>query len=315
MLVSLQKGKSMKRIIKSFLNRMPYIRNLHQQVERLRQQVEKQGEFPAGHYSSPIPDRDEILAYVKSRKPQGMELPDVDLNKENQSRLLNEYLQFYEELPFPERQKPEYRYYYDNDWYCYSDAIFLYCFLRKHKPKRIIEIGSGFSSAVMLDTVDGFLSHRPEITFIEPYPNRLISLLRSSDEDQVRIIDRRIQEVPSEVLLSLEAGDFLFIDSSHVVKCGSDLQLLMFEVLPLLPSGIFVHFHDVFYPFDYPSEWLMQGRYWNENYFLRAFLSYNREWRIYFFNTYVAFAFNDFIKDKMPLCVKDSGGSLYIQKR
>ena len=150
---------------------MPYIGNLHQQIE-------KQGVFPAGHYSSPIPDRDEIFTYVKSRKPQRMELPDVELNKESQLRLLNEYIQFYEELPFPEKQKPEYRYYYDNSWYSYSDAIFLYCFLRKHKPKRIIEIGSGFSSAVMLDTVDGFFSHRPEITFIEPYPDRLISLWR-----------------------------------------------------------------------------------------------------------------------------------------
>ena len=297
----------MKRLIKPFLNKIPYIRNFHQRAG-------KQGAFPAGHYYSPIPDKNEILAYIKSRKPLEMELPDVKLNEESQFRLINEYVQFYEELPFPEKQKPEYRYYYDNNWYSYSDAIFLYSFLRKHKPKRIIEIGSGFSSAVMLDTVDGFFPHRPEIIFIEPYPDRLKSLLRSGDEDHVRIIDKKIQEVPANLFSALETGDFLFIDSSHVVKCGSDLQLLMFEILPLLPSGIFIHFHDVFYPFDYPSEWLMEGRYWNENYFLRAFLSYNCEWSIYFFNTYVAFAFNDFIKDKMPLCVKNPGGSLYIQR-
>jgi hypothetical protein len=254
------------------------------------------------------------LIYVKSKKKQGLELPDVKLNKESQFKILNEYIQFYEELPFPEQQKPEYRYYYDNGMYAYSDAIFLYCFLRKHKPKRIIEVGSGFSSAAILDTVDGFFSYRPEITFIEPYPDRVIGLLRSEDKDHVRIIDRKIQEVPSEILLALEAGDFLFIDSSHVVKCGSDLQLLIFEILPLLPSGVFIHFHDVFYPFEYPAEWLMKGRYWNENYFLRAFLSYNREWSIYFFNDYVAFAFSDFIKDNMPLCTKNTGGSLYIQK-
>ena len=117
-----------------------------------------------------------------------------------------------------------------------------------------------------------------------------------------------------ELFLSLKAGDFLFIDSSHVLKCGSDLQLLMFEILPLLPSGVFVHFHDVFYPFDYPTEWLKEGKYWNENYFLRAFLSYNSDWSVSFFNTYVALAFNAFIKDKMPLCIKNSGGSLYIQR-
>lgn len=298
----------MKRLIKPFLNKIPYIQDLYLQIE-------KQGAFPAGHYYSPIPDRDEVISYIKSRRLRTMELPDVILNKESQFRLLNDYVQFYEELPFPEKQSPEYRYYYDNRWYSYSDAIFLYSFLRKHTPKRIIEIGSGFSSAVMLDTVDEFFSHHPEITFIEPYPDRLKSLLRGDDEDKVRIIDKKIQEVQVELFLSLEAGDFLFIDSSHVVKCGNDLQLLMFEILPLLPSGIFVHFHDVIYPFDYSSEWLKEGRYWNENYFLRAFLSYNSEWIVYFFNNYLALTFNDFFKDKMPLCVKYPGASLYIQRK
>lgn len=306
-MLALQKGNDMKRLIKHFLEKVPYIRNLHQMIK-------KQGVFLAGHYHSPIPDRDDVLKYVESRKPLNLELPDVKLNKEKQFELLNDYVRFYEELPFPEKQNMDYRFYYDNSWYSYSDAIFLYSFLRKHEPKRIIEIGSGFSSAVMLDTVDGFFSHHPDITFIDPYPDRLKSLLRSDDKNHVRIIDKKIQEVPMELFLTLEAGDFLFIDSSHVIKCGNDLQLLMFEILPLLPSGIFVHFHDVFYPFDYPSKWLKEGRYWNENYFLRAFLSYNCDWSVHFFNTYVAFAFNDLIKDKMPLCSKYAGGSLYIQR-
>lgn len=106
----------------------------------------------------------------------------------------------------------------------------------------------------------------------------------------------------------------MFIDSSHVVKCGSDLQFLIFEVLPYLKPGVFVHFHDIAYPFEYPSEWLLEGRYWNENYFLRAFLSYNSEWSIHFFTTYVYFRFGDLIREKMPLCTKNPGGSLYIQR-
>src|SRR6185295_10366718 len=124
----------MRRIIKEWLDKMPYIR-------RLRREVEKQGEYPAGHYYFPIPDKNEILTYINSRKPLKMELPGIKLNEESQFSLLNEYVQFYEDLPFPEKQKPDCRYYYDNDWYSYSDAIFLYSFLRKHKPKRIIEIG------------------------------------------------------------------------------------------------------------------------------------------------------------------------------
>ena len=297
----------MKRLIKALLDKLTYIKQLYRQVQ-------KQGRYPAGHYYSPIPDKDEVLAYIDSKKPLLKKLPGVNLNEENQLKLLHEYLQYYKELPFPEKRKQDCRYYYENSWYSYSDAIFLYSFLRKHKPKRIIEIGSGFSSAVILDTTERFFSQRPEITFIEPYPDRLKSLFKSHDENQVRIIEKKVQEVPNELFLSLESGDFLFIDSSHVVKSGSDLQFLFFDILPLLPSGIFVHFHDVFYPFDYPSELLKKGNYWNENYFLRAFLSYNCEWGIYFFNTFAAFAFNDFIQDKMSLCVKNPGGSLYIQR-
>ena len=297
----------MKRMIKGLLKKAPYVRDLQDKIAR-------QGVYPAGHYYSPIPDRQEILEYVERRKAPRLELPDVPLNKELQFELLNEYAVFYKDVPFPESQSTTCRYYYDNIWFRYADAIFLYSFLRKHVPKRIIEVGSGFSSAVILDTVDGFFPSRPEITFIEPHPDRLRRLLRSGDDNQVRIIDQKIQAAPGELFSSLQSGDFLFIDSSHVLKSGSDLQVLMFEILPMVPAGVFVHFHDVFYPFDYPDAWLREGRYWNESYFLRAFLSYNHDWSVYFFNTYVAVAFSDFIKDKMPLCQKDPGGSLYIQR-
>ncbi len=298
----------MTRTIKTLINNAPFIKNLSGKMR-------KHGAYPAGHYYSPIPSKEDVLAYVKSRKPPNRELLGIELNEQEQYELLTEYALFYKDLPFPEEQTPGHRYYYHNMWFCYSDAIFLYCFLRKYMPKRIIEIGSGFSSAVMLDTIDRVFSQRPEITFIEPYPDRLISLLHEGDRKQIRLMDRKIQEVPTEILLSLQSGDLLFIDSSHVVKCGSDLLLLMFEILPRLQPGVVVHFHDVFYPFDYPPEWLMGGRFWNENYFLRAFLSYNFEWKILFFNTYVHFIFGDLIKEKMPLCAKNPGGGLYIQRK
>jgi predicted O-methyltransferase YrrM len=299
--------QTMKQTIKALVKRVPFIKALSEQVK-------KQGMFPAGHYYSPIPSREDVISYVKSRTTPASDLPGINLNEKRQREALVEYTGLYHELPFPEKQTTTHRYYYENGWFSYSDAIFLYCFLRHHKPKRIIEIGSGFSSAVMLDTIDGFFSKRPEVTFIEPYPDRLLSLLREGDRERVRLIDQKIQDVPLDIFFSLESGDLLFIDSRHVVKCGSDLQLLMFEILPRLRPGVFVHFHDVFYPFDYPSDWLIEGRYWNENYFLRAFLSYNSEWSIRFFNTYAHFKFGDLIGEKMPLCAKNPGGSLYIQR-
>ena len=102
--------------------------------------------------------------------------------------LLNQYSQFYDELPFPEKQNHQYRYYYENSFFSYSDAVFLYSFLRTHKPKRIIEIGSGFSSAVILDTVELFFTQRPDITFIEPSTSRLKKLLKSEDSEFANIV-------------------------------------------------------------------------------------------------------------------------------
>lgn len=297
----------MKRFIKTLLHRLPYIRSLHKQLKN-------QGLYPAGHYSSPIPSSEDILAYLKSREPMPFELPDIKLNKDSQFQRLQDYQRFYDELPFPEKQSPNYRYYYDQTWFCYADAIFLYSFLRQTKPRRIVEVGSGFSSAIILDTLERFLPEHTEVTFIQPYPDRLLGLLKDHDKDKNRIIDTRVQEAPLEVFKSLGSGDLLFIDSSHVVKCGSDVSFLVFDILPQLPAGVFVHFHDVFYPFEYPPEWLTTGRYWNEDYFLRAFLSYNSEWSIYFFNTYIGFVFEAFVNENMPLCLKNPRGSLYIQR-
>ena len=298
----------MKQIIKKLIERTPFIKEL-------KMKVEMQGAFPAGHYYSPIPSREEVITYIKSRKLPGSGLTGVYMNTQNQHNLLNEYFILYKDLPFTENKVPERRFYYDNSWFSYSDAIFLYCFLRRFTPKRIVEVGSGFSSAVMLDTIDSVFSRSPEMTFIDLYPDRLNKLLREKDKHQFKLIDRKIQDVPPKIFSNLGSGDLLFIDLSHVVKCGSDLQLLMFDILPNLQPGVFVHFHDVFYPFDYPSDWLNEGRYWNENYFLRAFLSYNSEWIIVFFNTYVHHMFGDLIKEKMPLCAKNFGGSLYIQRQ
>ncbi|QUV83706.1 class I SAM-dependent methyltransferase [Chloracidobacterium aggregatum] len=297
----------MKQAIKAFIKRLPFIRDLIQQVKN-------QGAFPAGHYYSPIPSKEEVLHYVQTRGTPKNELPGINLNEDEQLELLKEYISFYPDISFPEEQKSTHRYYYNNQWFSYSDAIFLHCFLRRYTPKRIIEVGCGFSSALILDTIEKFSFYKPEVTFIEPYPDRLLSLLREGDIERFRLIEKKVQSVQPDVFRALESGDLLFIDSSHVVKCGSDLQFLIFEVLPYLKPGVFVHFHDIAYPFEYPSEWLLEGRYWNENYFLRAFLSYNSEWSIHFFTTYVYFRFGDLIREKMPLCTKNPGGSLYIQR-
>jgi predicted O-methyltransferase YrrM len=294
-------------LIRYVLDRTPYVGNLRKQLRDL-------GSYPAGHFYSPIPARVDVAAYVKGLDHQPNGLAGIDLRCDEQRQLLREFEPFYAELPFPAEAKPDSRYHFNQSVFCQADAIFLYSFLRLRQPKRIIEVGSGFSSAVMLDTVDRFFTWQPEITLIEPFPITLKRILRPDDYSKITLIEDKVQHVPMERFTSLQAGDLLFIDSSHVVKCGSDVQFLMFEVLPRLSVGVVVHFHDVFGTFEYPREWLLKGWYWNESYALRAFLSYNAAWEICLFGNYAVKTFGDFFKTKMPLCLENPGGSLYIRR-
>ena len=217
-----------------------------------------------GHFYSPIPSREEVsevVTRIRAEHTVSSERPGIRLNGEKQRDLLKIFETFYKDLPFPEEQSDRCRYYFRQSPYPYPDAIFLYSFLRHVKPKQIIEVGSGFSSAVILDTVDRFFPQPPRLTFIEPYPVTLTRLLRPEDARKVTIIKERVQTTPLELFESLNSGDLLFIDSSHIVKCGSDVSFLIFDVLPRLPVGVYVHFHDIFQSFEYPEEWLLQGWY------------------------------------------------------
>jgi hypothetical protein len=294
-------------LIRYVLDRTPY-------VGGLREQLRNVGRYPAGHFYSPIPEPTDVANYLERRTPPNGGISGIDLNRDDQLRLLQQFERFYAEMPFQREPRADCRYHFGQTVFCYADAIFLYSFLRQHQPRRIIEVGSGFSSAVMLDTVDRFFAHAPEITFIEPFPVNLRRLLRPDDYTKVTLIEDRVQQVPMERFMALQAGDLLFIDSSHVMKCGSDVQFLMFEVLPHLAVGVTVHFHDVFDTFEYPREWLLNGLYWNEDYALRAFLSYNAAWKICLFGNYAVRTFHDFFQAKMPLCLEDPGGSLYIRR-
>lgn len=289
------------------LDRFPY-------VGSLRRQLRTEGMFPAGHFHSPIPLPDDIRARLRAQ-PASDTLVGIDLRPEQQAQLLREFSAFYSELPFPEKRTPGVRYYFDQTVFCYADAIFLYSFLRRFRPRRIMEIGSGFSSAVMLDTIDRFFDRRPAVTLVDPAADRLNHVLRPDDWKGLTFLRQEVQQVPLTHFLSLEAGDLLFIDSSHVLKCGSDLQFLMFDVLPRLPVGVFVHFHDVFDGFEYPAEWLLKGMYWNEDYVLRAFLTHNRSWEIVLFGEHIVRRQSDWVAQHMPLCLKNPGGSLYIRRR
>lgn len=205
------------------------------------------------------------------------------------------------------------RYSLKNEFFDYSDGFFLHAMIRHFKPKRIVEVGSGFSSAVMLDTNEMFFDNSIDLTFIEPYPYRLEANVKPGEE--IRLLEQNVQDVPTDVFTQLEENDILFIDTSHVVKTGSELNYLIFNILPLLKKGVKIHIHDIFFPFEYPREWVIdQKRGWNEAYLIRALLMYNKEFKIIAFNSFLEFHHRKILQEQFPLTLKQESKSLWLSK-
>lgn len=302
----------MKKIIKRVLNKLPYIRTLKKELDIYKTQN------PPGHYYSPIvsvqkiKEKENEIFKIKSNK-----IPELELNENEQLDLLSKLVLQYKSIPFNDEKLNGLRYYFNNSFYSYSDAIFLHLIIRNYKPKSIIEIGSGYSSAVMLDTNDLFFNNSINFTFIEPYPERLFSLFKNDDKEKHKTIINGLQDVNIELFDKLNENDILFIDSTHVTKTGSDVNLILFEILPRLKKGVLIHFHDIFYPFEYPKDWVFnwKGFGWNEDYILKAFLMYNNKFKIILFNTFLEHFHKDWFSENMPNCLKNEGGSIWIQKQ
>lgn len=160
------------------------------------------------------------------------------------------------------------------------EAEVLHAVIRTFKPKEIIEVGSGISTYCMIKACEineKETGQHTALTSIDPFP---FAQIRSMS--QIKLISQEVQTVPLDVFLKLDKGDFLFIDSSHTVKAGSDVNYLILEVLPRLRSGVIIHFHDIFLPYDYQRDLLQTFFYWNETSLLRAFLIFNHRARIIF---------------------------------
>jgi predicted O-methyltransferase YrrM len=275
--------------------------------------------FPDGHFHSPVVDPAKITEYVaetsRSKEVlQSGDLPGIDLNEQRMSEFWNRNANVIAETPFAEGPSIENRYYYDNAVFPYGDAIILRAMIGAYRPKNIIEIGSGYSSACILDSAEHFGLDELKLTCIEPYPSRLKRLLRPHDSERVTIIERPVQTCPATDFQSLQANDILFIDSTHVLKTGSDVHHELFNILPRLTPGTLIHLHDIQYPFEYPDDWIEKNFCWNEIYAVRAFLMYNFDFEIVFFNSLFAYRQAALIKATFPPFLKSPGGSLWLRK-
>jgi hypothetical protein len=280
-----------------------YLQGKHKYKSRLS--------WPPGHFYSPIPSADD-LERVYGHQPRLGAVPEISLREGAQLDLLEQLGSFADDFR-TEGDGSGSRYDGRNTFFNGADAFVLYSMIRHVRPAHIVEVGSGHSSALMLDVNDRWLNGEMGLTFIEPFPDRLFSILQPSDKRTTTIMTTEVQNIDLDTFRRLGRGDFLFIDSSHVAKTGSDVNFLLFEVLPILQPGVLVHFHDIYWPFEYPSEWAHEGRAWNENYMLRAFLAYNPRFEIVLFNNWLATTQKDAARTRVPGWSAYGTGSIWLR--
>ena len=271
---------------------------------------------PPGHFYSPIVDPEEADRHLARLEadPVPTSLAGITTDRERMIEQWNAWLPIFSDIPFPRAKASGFRYAFENPAYSWGDGSVLHAMLRSRPPRRIVEVGSGWSSACALDTAERYFAHQCEFTFIDPYAELLRSLIGATSET-VRILEIPVQHAPPATFEALEDGDILFIDSTHVLRTGSDVCFELFEILPRLASGVRVHIHDMFWPFEYSRAWAVtENRSWNELYAIRAFLTNNEQWRIVFFNDYFHKTERKLIEASYPNFLKNPGGALWLQR-
>ena len=208
------------------------------------------------HYYEPLPD---FRSITNEQINQRRTYSGIDFHWDQQLALINELATYRDELP---------EFDFDNGYFGGLDAAIYYALIRHLQPQRIIEIGGGYSTQIATKALAA--NRKGKLVCIEPYPERL-------NGSNVELIQKRVEEMNVDFFSTLEANDILFIDSSHTVKFRSDVCYEFLEILPRLAPGVWVHVHDIFFPHDYPAEWLINRRLaLNEQYLLEAFLSFNK---------------------------------------
>ena len=283
---------------------------------KLQQEKSAPTMFLPGHYYSPIVDPSTIAEYVEKQYLQEPgDIKGIHFDEDAMVRFWKDNAEFIKNTPFSEDDDGKNRYYYNNI-YPYGDAITLRAMIAHFKPKNVIEVGSGLSSACMLDAADHVGLRDFAMTCIDPDAGRLRSRLREADHSRVEIIEGLVQDVPVSAFSKLDENDVLFIDSTHVLKTGSDVHYELFSILPSLNKGVLVHFHDIQYPFEYPRQWLFENNHsWNEIYALRAFLTYNSAFEVVFWNGLFADRQRELVQETNPLFLKNPGGSIWLRRK
>ena len=263
----------------------------------------KLGIFPIlDHYYQPMINPKKYL--TKSLRDD-RELLGVDINAEEQLNLLSKFNYNEELLEFPLDKRKDYEYFYNNSNYSSGDAEYLYNIIRHFKPNRIIEIGSGYSTLMVRNAISNNKLEETNYTChhicIEPYEVQWL------EELGVEVIREKVEKLDKSIFQNLKSNDILFIDSSHIIRPQGDVLFEYLEILPSLKSGVLVHVHDIFTPKDYLDEWVYGHFFWNEQYIVEAFLTFNSEFRIIGALNYLAHNHRKELAEKCPFFASNKG--------
>ncbi len=246
------------------------------------------------HFYSPIPD-------TRFIKRQFFNMEHLNVNIDNQYKFFMELVERYSnELDNISKK------FIGNNRFDGLDAFTAYLVIRHFKPANIIEIGSGYSTILQSNALER--NKKGKITCIEPFPDINLKTIKYVEN----VYQEKLENVDINIFALLKENDILFIDSSHVVKAGSDVLKIFTEILPVLNKGVIIHFHDIFLPLDYPLLWLKEEyRFWNEQYFLYNFLLFNSSFETIFANSYLGYKFPKPMKNLFPEDFADKLSSVF----
>jgi len=244
--------------------------------------------FQQNNFYSPLNDCDFLEA---NQDLWGLsELRDIDLRVPHQEKVVAEVGRYVEELrDVPVTSDQPTVYCWQNPFWNNADALVQYGLLRSRKPRRVIEVGCGWSSLLLARALaaNARETQTPpaDVTQIEPYPRKDVLAALPA---HWRLHPVMLQRAPLALFETLVAGDVMFFDGSHCAKVASDVNWFFFQVLPRLASGVIIHIHDILLPEEYPRDWIFnRGQTWNEQYLLQAFLMHNDRYRIEIANRYM----------------------------
>jgi hypothetical protein len=258
------------------------------------------------HFYEPIPDTQSLPETLWS---EPSELVGIDMNESMQLDLLrNHFSKFRGEYETVSAEPPP-----GQLWpFRGTDVLVAYCMVRHFQPRRIIEVGSGFSSLVLGQAAAK--NKTSSLICIDPFPGEL--LRNGSIPALQSLIETKVQDLDLEFFSQLDPGDILFIDSSHAVKIGGDVNYLFLEVLPRLNPGVIVHVHDIFFPFEYRRHWVLdEFRFWTEQYLLQAFLTFNSEFEVLLANYYLSRYHKEHLRAAFPDLPRWIGGSFWMRRK